>query len=70
MPSDPITGLRLKDGSTITVNPRDPRDCHTISHTFLRATVRCAATGAVRRIKWRDVVRIRRTSEDGHHWTP
>ncbi|MEV5854672.1 hypothetical protein [Streptomyces anulatus] len=70
MPSAPITGLRLKDGTSITVNPHNPRDTHTLSQTLLWVTVRCGATGAVRRIKWRDVARIRRTSEAGDYWTP
>jgi hypothetical protein len=65
-----LTGVRLRDGSRITVNPHNPRDCHTITQGRFWVTVRCGATGAVRRIRSKDIVRTRRTTEAGDVWCP
>lgn len=50
-----VTHVFLKDGTSISVNPLNPRECHTIRRGLFGVKVRCAATGAVRRIPWRKV---------------
>jgi hypothetical protein len=65
-----ITAIRLRDGSTIHVNPHNPRECHKITQGLLWVKVRCGATGAVRRIRWKNVARIRRLTEAGEQWRP
>lgn len=50
-----ITHVFLTDGTSVSVNPYNPRECHTIRRGVLGIKIRCAATGAVRRIPWRKV---------------
>lgn len=68
MPNVFITGVRLKDGTSIEADPRNPRGVHTLSQTLLWLTVRCRSTGAVRRIWWGDVAKVYRASDDGNHY--
>lgn len=68
MPIEAITGVRLKDGTLITADPRNPREVHTLSQTLFWLTIRCKPTGAVRRITWGNVANVRRASEDGNRW--
>lgn len=62
MPNLFITGVRLKDGTRIEADPRNPRETHTFSQTLFWLTIRCNSTGAVRRIKWGNVAKVYRAS--------
>jgi hypothetical protein len=50
--------VRMKDGTSVSVNPQNPRECHTITWGLLGYTVRCAATGATRRIPHHRVAKV------------
>ncbi|MFJ2568924.1 hypothetical protein ACIPJG_25430 [Streptomyces halstedii] len=72
---EPITGVRLKDGTLITVDPSNPREARTISQTPFWLTVRCRTHwgrcrrhGPVRRIAWSNVANVCRATEDGNRW--
>jgi len=54
----PIRLVRLKDGTSVTVNPQNPRECHTITQGLFAVKIRCAATGATRRIPYRRVAHV------------
>jgi hypothetical protein len=56
----PIRLVRLKDGSAVIVNPQNPRECHTIKPGLFGYKIRCAATGATRRIPYRRVAHVGR----------
>lgn len=56
----PIRLVRLKDGTSVSVNPHNPRECHTIKPGLLGYKICCAATGATRRIPYRRIAWVGR----------